>query len=287
MTDYDEILTDDDGGVAVVTINRPDRMNAWTWRLARELQHALATYDDRDDIRAIVVTGAGRAFCAGADLGGGGDTFRGGRSGTGDARAANEALPLPHDKRPFELNTPVIAAMNGPAVGVGMTMVMEYDIRIAADDAKYGFVFNRRGVVPEVNSQWLVPRLIGLSRGLEILLTGRLFRGRDGAAWGLFSSAHPAERVLDAALEVARDIAVNVAPVSAALVKRNVWMGIGEPDPTTAHARENALFGWTARQLDAREGPVAFVERRDPEWKLRKNTDLPEDLLGGQPPPAT
>jgi enoyl-CoA hydratase/carnithine racemase len=280
MTDYEQILVEDDGSVGVVTINRPDRMNAWTYRLGRELQHALAALDARDEIRAIVVTGAGRAFCAGADLAGGGDTFQGGGSATGDHRAAAEQLPVAHDKHPFELNTPIIAAMNGPAVGVGMTMVMEYDIRIAAEDAKYGFVFNRRGVIPEINSQWLVPRLVGLSRGLEILLTGRLFRGHDGASWGLFSSAHPAEQVLDAALEVARDIAVNVAPVSAALVKRNVWLGIGEPSPAAAHARENTIFGWVAGQLDAREGPLAFVERRDPKWHLRKNTDLPEELLG-------
>jgi enoyl-CoA hydratase/carnithine racemase len=169
--------------------------------------------------------------------------------------------------------------MNGPAVGIGMTMTMEYDIRLAATDAKYGFVFTRRGIVPELNSQWLVPRLIGLSRGLEILLTGRLFRGHEGADWGLFSSAHAPEDVLPAALALARDIAVNVAPVSAALVKRNVHRGIGEPDRAAADARETRLFEWSSRQVDAREGPTAFVERRDPEWKLRKTTDLPEDLL--------
>ncbi len=277
---YQQILAEDDGTVAVLTINRPEQMNAWTWRVGRELAHAIAHYDARDEIRAIVVTGAGRAFCAGADLGAGGDTFQGGGSATGNRGEVAEELSLPHDKRPFELGTPIIAAMNGPAVGVGMTMVMEYDIRIAAEDARYGFVFNRRGVVPEVNSQWLVPRLIGLSRGLELLLTGRLFRGADGAAWGLFSAAHPAGEVLNAALDVARDIAVNVAPVSAAIVKRNVYLGAGEPDPEVAHARENELFGWTARQLDAREGPTAFVEKRDPAWKLRKHADFPEELFG-------
>jgi len=278
-TDYQQIRTEDDGGVAVVTLDRPNRMNAWTWRLGHEVQHALATYDARDDIRAIVVTGAGRAFCAGADLEAGGDTFQGMDAVTDEQAEVRRELPLPHQRRASELDTPVIAAMNGPAVGVGMTMVMDYDIRIAAEDAKYGFVFNRRGVIPELNSQWLVPRLIGLSRGLDVLLTGRLFRGHEGAAWGLFSSAHPAERVLDAALEVARDIAVNVAPVSAAIVKRNVWRGIGEPDPAVADEREQRLFQWVARQPDAREGPLAFVERRDPAWKLTKR-DVPEDRLG-------
>lgn len=276
---YQQVLTEDDAGVAVVTLNRPDRMNAWTWRLGHELQHAIATFDERDDIRAIVVTGAGRAFCAGADLGEGADTFSGDGSVMGGRAALAEELPLPHNKQPFELNTPIIAAMNGPAVGVGMTTVMEYDIRLAAEDAKYGFVFNRRGVVPEINSQWLVPRLIGLSRGLDVLLTGRVFRGRDGAAWGLFSSAHPADQVLDAALELARDIAANVAPVSAAIVKRNVYRGIAEPDPAAAHRRENELFGWVTQQPDAREGPLAYVEKREPAWKLSKNEDFPEDLL--------
>jgi enoyl-CoA hydratase/carnithine racemase len=276
--DYQQILAEDDGTVAVLTINRPDRMNAWTYRVGRELQHAMAHYDADDAIRAIVVTGAGRAFCAGADLSGGGDTFQGSGSATGTHAEAAEELPLPHGKRPFELSTPVIGALNGPAVGIGMTMTMEYDIRIAAADAKYGFVFTRRGIVPELNSQWLVPRLIGLSRGLEILLTGRLFRGHEGADWGLFSSAHPAEDVLSAALELARDIAVNVSPASAALVKRNVHRAVGEPDRQAADRRETKLFEWSARQVDAREGPLAFVERRDPEWKVGKG-DLPEDLL--------
>lgn len=277
---YEQILTDEDGGVAVVTINRPDRMNAWTWRLGRELDHAIATYDARDEIRAIVITGAGRAFCAGADLGAGANTFQGDGSATGSRHdAAADDLALPVNKRPYELATPIIAAMNGPAVGVGMTTVMEYDIRIAAEDAKYGFVFNRRGVIPEINSQWLVPRLIGLSRGLELLLTGRIFRGSDGADWGLFSSAHPAGEVLDKAIELARDIAVNVAPVSAAIVKRNVYRAMGEADPKKAHAREDALFGWVVEQPDAAEGPLSYVEKREPVWKLAKNADFPEELL--------
>jgi enoyl-CoA hydratase/carnithine racemase len=277
---YEQILTDDDGGVAVITINRPDRMNAWTWRLGRELDHAIATFDARDDIRAIVVTGAGRAFCAGADLGAGANTFQGEGSAAGSREdGAADDLALSVHKRPFERSTPIIAAMNGPAVGVGMTTVMEYDIRIAAEDAKYGFVFNRRGVIPEINSQWLVPRLIGLSRGLELLLTGRIFRGRDGAAWGLFSSAHPAGEVLDKSIELARDIAVNVAPVSASIVKRNVYRALAEADPEKAQARETALFVWATEQPDAAEGPLAFVEKRDPVWKLAKNADFPEEIF--------
>jgi enoyl-CoA hydratase/carnithine racemase len=281
MSIYEQIRAEEDGGVAVIRLDRPDRMNAWTYRMGRELHHAILHFDLRDDIRAIVVTGEGRAFCAGADLAGGADTFQQGSTGsaTGSAGDAARQLPLPHNRPFHELNTPIIAAMNGPAVGIGMTMVMEYDIRIAAEDAKYGFVFNRRGVIPELNSQWLVPRLIGLSRGLDVLLTGRLFRGHEGAAWGLFSSAHPADQVLDAALEMAHDIATNVAPVSAAIVKRNVYRGMEVANRAAANEREERLFGWVAGKPDSMEGPLAYVERREPKWALGKNADTPDDLL--------
>lgn len=269
---YDEILAADDGTVATITLNRPDHLNAWTWRMGAELEHAIAGFDARDAIRAIVVTGAGRTFCAGADLGGGSWSSSGNRK---QVRAQ-----FPSDGRAsFERNTPIIAALQGSAVGVGMTMVTEWDIRVACDKAKYGYVFNRRGVVPEVGSQWLLPRLVGASRGLELLLTGRLFRGAEGAEMGLFSAAVPGDEVLDHALQIARDIAVNVAPVSAAIVKRNVWRSLAEDDRTAARRREDALFGHTVSQPDAGEGAMAFVEKRDPAWNLRKNADFPADLL--------
>ncbi|HUR78266.1 MAG TPA: enoyl-CoA hydratase-related protein, partial [Acidimicrobiales bacterium] len=143
-------------------------------------------------------------------------------------------------------------------------------------EAKYGFVFNRRGVVPEVNSQWLVPRMIGVSRAMELLLTGRTFLGAEGAAIGVFSSAHPANEVLSRALELARDIAVNVAPVSAAMVKRNIYKSLTEPDRDAAHRRENKLFGFAVSRPDSAEGAMAYVEKRDPDWKLKKNSDFPE-----------
>ncbi len=269
---YEEILTDDDGTVATITLNRPDHLNAWTWRMGAELDHAIAAFDARDEIRAIVVTGAGRTFCAGADLGGG--TW----SSTGDRRAVRERYAT-DGRQPHERNTPIMAAMQGSAVGVGLTMVTEWDIRIACDAAKYGYVFNRRGVVPEVGSQWLVPRLVGASRGMELLLTGRLFRGREGADIGLFSAAVPGDEVLDHALGMARDIGTNVAPASAAIVKRNVWRSLAEDDRATARRREDALFGYVASQPDAEEGAMAFVEKRDPDWKLAKNTDFPSDLF--------
>lgn len=273
--DYETILTEEKDGVATITLNRPERLNAYTAQMGRELRRAIVDFDRRDDVRAIVVTGAGRGFCAGADLSSGADTFTG-RSVMGESRAEPEV----DDNRPYwEMNTPIIAAINGSAVGVGMTMPMEWDIRIAAEDAKLGFVFTRRGVMPELSSHWMVPRVVGVSRGLELLMTGKIITGREAADIGLVSAALPAPEVLPAALELARDIAVNVAPVSAAIVKRLVYESLAEPDRRSAQQLESRLFGWTARQDDAREGPMSFLEKRPPQWKLSKNKDFPEDLL--------
>ena len=273
--DYETILTEDKDGVATITFNRPDRLNAYIALLGLELRHAIVNFDHREDIRAIVVTGAGRAFCAGADLESGADTF-GGQAVMGGTPSALETS----DNRPYwEMNTPIIAAINGPAVGIGLTMPMEWDIRIAAEDAKLGFVFTRRGVMPELASNWIVPRMVGLSRGLELLMTGQIITGREAAAIGLVSKALPAGEVLPAALELARDIATNVAPVSAAIVKRLIYANLGEDDRRAAHQRESRLFNWTTKQPDAREGPVSFVEKRAPQWKLSKNADFPEELF--------
>ena len=280
--DYETILTEDKDGVATVTLNRPDRMNAYTARLGLEVRHAIVGYDRREDIRAIVVTGAGRAFCAGADLAAGADTFSGGgggsRGGVMEDRSADE-LRVDDRRAYWEMNTPVIAAINGHAIGVGLTMPMEWDIRIAAEDAKLAFAFSRRGVIPELSANWIVPRIVGVSRGLELLMTGRTFSGREAAEMGLVSEALPADRVLPRSLDLARDLAENVAPVSAGIVKRLVYSNLGEPDRRTAQARESALFGWTTRQTDSREGPMAFLEKRIPHWRLSKNADFPEDLF--------
>ena len=264
--EYETVLLDDDGSVGTVTLNRPDRMNAYTYRLGIDLANAIVELDAREEIRAIVVTGAGSAFCAGADLETGADTFSPERQQAERqfrAGPAEQRPPRPA-REPYELNTPIIAAINGAAVGVGLTLTMQWDIRIAAEDAKLGFVFSRRGVLPELGSQWIVPRLVGVSRGLELLLTGTIITGREAAAIGLVSKAVPAPDVLPAALDLANAIAVNVAPASAAIIKRNVYRSLEEPDRRAARARESALFAWTARQPDAREGPLAFLEKRDP-----------------------
>ncbi|MEX2393248.1 MAG: enoyl-CoA hydratase-related protein, partial [Actinomycetota bacterium] len=223
------------------------------------------------------VTGAGRAFCAGADLvsGGGGDTFSGG--GLGDPRALAERYPGPR-KRADELSTPIIAAINGPCVGAGLTMPLGWDIRIAADDAKLGFVFNRRGIMPDADLLWYVPKLIGLSRAVDLLLTGRFFTGREAEQWGLVSRCVPKERVVDEALLVANDIATNTAPVSAAITKKLAYRFLNETDRAEALRFQSRLFAWTGRQEDAREGIRAFLDKRDPDWKLSKTRDLPDAL---------
>ena len=271
----EQILVERDGAVTLVTLNRPEAMNAWTWQMSAELGAAFADADLDDGVRAIVVTGAGRAFCAGADLSGGGGTFSGESRVIGsddDARAARWARPA------HRLNTPIIAAINGAAVGAGLTMTMEWDLRVAADDAKLGFVFNRRGIMPDADLIWLIPRMIGYGPAMDVLLTGRIFSGEEARELGLVNRSVPRDQVVDTAMEMARDIAANTGPVSVAITKRLMYEFLVEPSRRDAARRQGQLFGWTGRQADAKEGVMAFLEKRPPEWKLSKTKDMPADL---------
>ena len=270
LPDYDTIDVKVDQAVATITLNRPDQLNAWDWQMHRELRTAYAALDASDDVRVIVLTGAGRAFCAGAALAPKGETFDGSR----DAAALNDRYPGPTADAP-DLMTPVIAAINGAAVGAGITMAVSCDIRIAAEDAKLGFVFNRRGVIPDADLLWSLPRLIGYARAMDLLLTGRIFSGREAAEVGLVSRAVPKEDVLAVATEMARDIAVNVAPVSAGITKQVARQFLEETDRRAALERERILFRWAGQQVDAREGVEAFLQRRPAQWKLSKQTPLP------------
>ena len=206
MTEYRHLLIDNQPGVRVITLNRPEKMNAYNRRMGMEIRHAIGSADLDDDVRAIVVTGAGRAFCAGADLSPDSGSF-----GTGTAEQKEEEarftreLTLPDAKPYWEMNTPIIGAINGAAVGAGLTIPLQFDMRIVADDAKLAFSFNRRGVLPELNSPVLVPQMIGMARGMDLLLTGRTFLGREAAEWGLASESLPADQVLPRALEAARE----------------------------------------------------------------------------------
>src|SRR5580692_4694603 len=212
MSDYQTLLTGVSDKVATIWLNRPERRNAFSADMTRELYEAFGRFDADDEVRAIVVTGAGKYFCAGADLERGGGTFARPDGAGAQADAAQRA-------EPGRMRTPVIAAMNGSAVGMGITLPVSWDIRFAAADAKYGFVFTRRGLVPEAGSSWTLPRLVGVSRAMELLLSGRIFSGAEGAEMGLFSRALPAGDVLPAAQEFARDLAANTSAVSVAATK--------------------------------------------------------------------
>lgn len=267
---YETILLDIKDRVATITLNRPERMNAWTAEMAGELGDALVACNDDDQVRAVVLTGAGKAFCAGADLGGRGETFSGRQRGeTRERRRAN--------LMPWQLDKPVIAAINGHAVGVGLTYPMLCDVRIVAEDAKLQFAFVRRGILPELASHVIVARVAGFSNAADLLLSGRMLRGREAAELGLATEALPAHEVLPAAQARARDIAVNAAPMSVAISKRLLWEGITSSVPEMLR-REGELFAWLGNQPDAREGVVSFLEKRPPEWKLSVSRDKPESL---------
>ena len=271
---YDLITVEAEGPVSVITLNQPDVMNAWTWQMNVELRHAFAALDDDDGVRAIVLTGAGRAFCAGAALDPTGATF----DGTHPRQSSFENRYPGPKKDAHELATPVIAAVNGAAVGVGLTLALGCDIRIVAADAKLSAVFNRRGVIPDGDLLWSLPRLIGYARAMDLLLTGRIFRGDEAAALGLASRAVPRDVVLATALEVAHDVAANVAPVSAAVTKRLARRFLEEPDRATATQLQTLLLSWAGSQRDAREGVVAFLEKRQANWTMSKTSDLPDSV---------
>jgi enoyl-CoA hydratase/carnithine racemase len=271
--EYEAILLEREDRVATITLNRPERMNAWIPRMAFELSCALRTCNEDDDVRAVVITGAGRAFCAGADLGGGGATFGGFVEGR-----EKRILDPPPEVYPWQIDKPVIAAINGHAIGVGITYSMMCDVRFVAEDAKIQFAFVRRGILPELASHTIVPRVIGFSNAADLMLSGRMIRGGEAAALGLASAALPADEVLPTAALRARDIAVHAAPVSVAISKRLLWEGLTASVPAMK-AREDPLFAWVGRQPDAREGVVSFLEKRSPEWTLSAARDKP-DLTG-------
>ena len=279
--DFTEIAYELADRVLTITLNRPDRLNAWTPTMQGELIEAFDAADADDDVRAIVVTGAGRAFCAGADLERGGSTF--------DWRERQEEVPRDGGGRfvlrVFESTKPVIAAINGPAVGVGITMTLPMDVRLAAEGAKIGFVFTRRGIVPEACSSWFLPRVVGISRAMEWVATGRVFSAEEALEGGLVRSLHPAGELLDAARELAREIADNTAPVSVALARRMMWTMLGASHPMEAHRADSRGMFARGQSADAREGIASFLEKRPADFPDRVSDGLP-DVLPGREEPA-
>jgi enoyl-CoA hydratase/carnithine racemase len=261
---YQTILVDIDDGVALVTLNRPDELNAMTTLMGRELGHAMTSLDATDEIRAIVVTGAGRAFCAGIALDPDGTSFR-------DRTDADLGIG-PHlaDVSTWDMNTPILAAINGPAVGLGLTWPLQWDIRLAADDAKMGFVFTRRGLIPEGNTLWLLSRLVGASTALELLLTGRTFSGAEALQVGLVARALPAAQVLPATMELAHELARTTSPAAVALTKRLFYEQLASSERAMCRETEREAFRWMTTQPDAREGMRSFLEKRAPQWEMSK-----------------
>ena len=265
LMDFEQITTELADGVLTITLNRPERLNAWTAQMGLELRTAFDRADADDEVRAIVVTGAGRGFCAGADLASGGDTFdaRKRESVAGAMRDNGGELTL----RIFESTKPVIAAINGPAVGVGATMTLPMDVRLAADDARMGFVFARRGIIPEACSSWFLPRVVGISRAMEWVATGRVFSAQEGLEAGLLRSLHPAGELLEAANVLAHEIVDNTAPVSVALARRMMWTMLGAEHPMIAHRADSRGMFSRGQSADAVEGVTSFLEKRPAQFK--------------------
>jgi enoyl-CoA hydratase/carnithine racemase len=278
----EQIIEELEDGILTITLNRPDRLNAWTETMAEELISAFDRADADDDVRVVIVTGAGRAFCAGADLERGGETF--------DWRSREGAGAVPRDNggrftlRVFDSLKPVIGAINGPAVGVGATMTLPMDIRLAADDARFGFVFVRRGIVPEAASSWFLPRVVGISQALEWVSTGRVFSAQEALEGGLVRSLHPRDELLNAARALAHEIVEGGAPVSVALARRMLWRMLGAEHPMRAHRVDSRALFERGQSADVVEGVTSFLEKRAARFTDRVSEGLPDVFVDWSEP---
>ncbi len=285
---YETLIYETDGSVATVTLNRPDKLNAYTGQMGAELADAFRRVDADDDVRVAIVTGAGRGFCAGADISSGAGAF--------DTQAEGSvAFAAPGQARPsdggfvgaiFHCRKPSIAAINGAAVGVGATLTLPMDIRIAAEGARFGFVFARRGLVPEAGSAWFLPRLVGLPQALRWCLSGRLIPAEEALAGGLVSEVVAPDALLDRAKEIALEIAENTAPVSIALTRQMLWQYGAAADPWELLKLDGPLSMELGTGPDVREGVAAFLEKRPPKFPGRVSTDIPKRAAGLGPAAA-
>ncbi|MBI1405819.1 MAG: enoyl-CoA hydratase [Caulobacter sp.] len=278
---YETIQYVVEDGVAILTLHRPDRMNAFTAQMMVEMIDCFDKIDADDAVKAVIVTGSGRAFCAGADLGSGGATFDYAKQGNetrenakvnGVYRDGGGRLTL----RIYDCKKPVIAAVNGAAVGIGVTMQLAMDIRLASTAAKFGFVFARRGITPEAASSWFLPRLVGMQQALEWCYTGRVFGAEEALKGGLVRSLHAPEDLMPAAMELAREIVDNTAPVSIALTRQMMWRNVGADHPMVAHRSDSRAIMARGAQGDAKEGVTSFLEKRAPSYPNTVSADLPD-----------
>lgn len=289
---YTQIALDIEGPIATITLDRPDKLNAFTGVMMAELIAAFDETDANDAVKAVIVTGRGRAFCAGADLSAGAATFDyeklgGHRSASpvGEDGKINWRHPATRDgggqvtMRIFRSLKPVIAAVNGPAVGIGATMQLAMDMRLASDTARFGFVFARRGIVPEAGSSWFLSKLVGLPQALEWCMTGRVFDAAEAEKGGLTRSTHAPDDLLPAARALALEIAENTAPVSVALTRQMLWRMAGAPSPWDAHRLDSRMVYMRGRSGDAKEGVVSFLEKRKPEYPDTVSQHMPAEVF--------
>lgn len=268
---HETIETELRDNILTITLHRPERLNAFNPRMLEELLAELQRADDEDEVRAVIMTGSGRAFCAGADLGRGGGTFD-----------AGEQQQIPRDGggrltlRIYDCKKPVIAAFNGPAVGVGVTMTLPMDIRIASERARFGFVFARRGIVPEAASSWFLPRVVGISRAMEWVATGRIFPAAEALEGGLVSRVVPHEELLPTARALAGEIAAHSSGVSVCLARQMLWKMLGADHPMAAHELDSRLLRQMGRSPDAYEGVQSFLDKRPPRFAMSPARELPE-----------
>ncbi len=261
---FEQIKLTIEGETAVITLDRPEKLNTWTDVMSRELSEAMYSCDENDGVRAIIITGAGRAFCAGADISGGDSAF-----------APRERVKSKPPLWPYMVRKPVIAAINGAAIGVGMTYPMLADIRLVAEHAKIGFAMVRRGILPELASHLTVAQVAGHSNAADLLLTGRIIAGPEAQAMGLASECLPKEDLLPRAMAIADDIATNAAPVSVALSKRLLWEGLASKIPDMMHT-EGKMLQWLGTSADMKEGVMSFLEKRPAKWQMSVATDIPD-----------
>ncbi|MFT5577768.1 MAG: enoyl-CoA hydratase/carnithine racemase [Paraglaciecola psychrophila] len=275
--DYQQILYDVDDGILTITLNRPEKLNAFTTTMMKEMISALDRADADDEVKAIIVTGAGRGFCAGADLAGGADTFNADSATKAAAQQQSIAdtggiLTL----RIFDCLKPIISACNGPAVGIGATMQCAMDMRLASTSARYGFVFSKRGIVPEACSSWFLPRLVGISQALEWAYSGRVFNAPEALEKGLVRSVHEPEDLLPAARKLAREFADQTSSISIALIRNMMWKMLGADHPVAAHNIDSRGVNALGKSADAKEGVESFLEKRPAQFPGKVSSEMPE-----------
>jgi enoyl-CoA hydratase/carnithine racemase len=273
--EYSQILYEVSNKILTITLNRPEKLNVFSPVIGQELIDAFGRADADDDVRVVIVTGAGRAFCAGADLDPKSGLFdRYSDEHYGDSEAYRDLAGLITLKI-YDLKKPVIAAINGPAVGVGITMTLAMDIRLASEKAKIGFVFARRGVTAEAASTWFLPRVVGIGKAAEWLLTGRVFGAQEALAHGLLTEVLSPDSLIPRAREIASEIAQNTSAISVALCRQLLWKMLGADHPMEAHKLDSKAFRWSLQQADAREGIMSFLEKRPPNFTMKPSTDMP------------